>query len=215
MTSRNIISQLSRILGSKLFIMTFISILSISLTTVYVMSEPWTQDRFMSISTLGEGMKAEHYFAKQNSTLMTGDEMHWFVNIHNHFGNSKYVSIRMYVLNSTQSIPLDAESEEGKYPMVYESRYLLEDNATVTVPVNWSIVGADKHYGYITISDLKVNGRDIKGVETRSVQDNNSFRVIFELWTYDSNLNRFVLNQPNDSNNENYVWNQIWFKLNI
>ena len=160
-------------------------------------------------------MKAEHYFAKQNSTLMTGDEMHWFVNIHNHFGNSKYVSIRMYVLNSTQSIPLDAESEEGKYPMVYESRYLLEDNATVTVPVNWSIIGADKHYGYIMISDLKVNGRDIKGVETRSVQDNNGFRVIFELWTYDSNLNRFVLNQPNDSNNENYVWNQIWFKLNI
>jgi hypothetical protein len=209
--------RLFDILRSKLFLATFASLLVITVSIVYVASQPWSDQKFIALSTVGSSMKADNYYPSGNSTVKPEDLVQWYINLDNHMGQSQFVSLRMYLLNSTQS-PSFAENStsEGAIGQIYESQFLLDNNAKVILPINWTINKITTQNQTIEIDNLQVNGRNVRGESNMFSSNGGNFRVEVVVFTYDSTMKEFVpLKNSNDVNGNNITWNQVWFKLSV
>lgn len=214
MNSTNISQEARSIIYSKRFLMVFCSLLAILLSIGYVASEAWPQERFLGISTLGSNQTAENYYPDGESTIAVGDTMKWNLNVYNHMGQTEYLSIRMKLLNSSQPTPDESSYLQDQQSPIFRLDRVVEGNSRWIEPLTWSIAGIDQDIDQISIKSLSVNGVNVDNLNTKTVRG-KEFRIIFELWRYDTAAQKFVFSQPPSGNQSDAKqmsnWNQIWF----
>lgn len=195
-------------LHSKHFIVLFISLLAISLSIVYAATTPREFERFMTISTFGSDDLTYDYYPNSNSIIELGDNITWYVHVFNRMGNSELIAIRVKLLNSTDQSPT---IEPSPIKPIYETEYLLKNNATLVLPLNWQINSIERVDDYIIIRSMTINHNTINALDVRSIKGEN-FRLVIELWRYNPESNAYEFAWK--SNNElRSVWNQIWFNM--
>jgi uncharacterized membrane protein len=211
----NILQEARSIIYSKRFLMVFCSLLAILLSIGYVASEAWPQERFLSISTLGSNETAENYYPDGESTIAVGDTMKWNLNVYNHMGQTEYLSIRMKLVNSSQPTPDESSYHQDQQSPIFRLDRVVEGNSRWIEPLTWSIAGIAQDIDQISIKSLSVNGVNIDNLNTKTVRG-KEFRIIFELWRYDTAAQKFVFSQPSTGKqfdpNQMSNWNQIWFR---
>ncbi len=205
-------SRLRQLIWSRLFIVLFVSSLAISLSISYVVSEPSSKDRFLSINTLGSNMMMKDYYPKGNSTINLGDHVKWYLRVYNGMGSTEYLSVRLKLLNSTQKVPDHFTNLPSPENYIFEVKHLLMKNSTWVIPLDWVVTEVDKSQDSVVIKGLKVNGIDVNDLDVRS-SDGKNFRMIFELWRYDPESKDFSFDWPSATGKRS-TWNQIWFSVN-
>jgi hypothetical protein len=206
----NLVSETKRVLTSKAFLGLFVSLLVISLSMVYVASEPRPKERFLSISTLGSNMMAEDYYPNGKSIIDRGDSVNWYLNVYNRMGDVEYVSVRIKLLNSTDVTPNDSSNIPSPMNTIIEIKKTLTNNSTWTIPLNWSITEIDEVQNYNVIKSLDING---VGIDDINVKDSNgTFRMIVELWRYNTEKGTFSFAWSSGLDDRS-AWNQIWFNV--
>ena len=216
MNTTNILQEARSIIYSKTFLMVFCSLLAVLLSIGYVASEAWPQERFLSISTLGSNETAENYYPDGESTIAVGDTMKWYMNVYNHMGQTEYLSIRMKLINSSQPTPDESSYLQDQQLPIFRLDRVVEDKSRWIEPLTWSIAGMNQDIDQISIKSLSVNGVNVDNLNTTTVRG-KEFRIILELWRYDTETQNFVFSQPpsvkqSDTKQMNN-WNQIWFRL--
>lgn len=216
MNSTNILQEARSIIYSKTFPMIFCSLLAILLSIGYVASEAWPQDRFLSLSTLGSNKTAENYYPDGESTIAVGETMKWNLNVYNHMGQTEYLSIRMKLVNSSQPTPDESSYLQDQQVQIFRLDRVVEDNSRWNEPLTWSIAGINQDIDQISIKSLSVNGVNVDNLNTQTVRG-KEFRIILELWRYDTEAQKFVFSQPpsvkQSDTKQTTNWNQIWFRL--
>lgn len=208
--------EASSIIYSKTFLIVFSSFLAILLSIGYVALETWPKEQFLSISTLGSNEIAGNYYPEGKSAITVGDTMKWYVNVYNHMEQTEYLSIRMKLLNSSQPSPDESSYLTNQQFPVFRLDRAVEDNSRWIEPLTWSITGINEDIDQISIKSLNVNGTNVDNLVTKTVKG-KEFRIILELWRYDTEAQKFVFSQPSSikqsNTNQMNNWNQIWFKI--
>jgi hypothetical protein len=84
------------------------------------------------------------------------------------------------------------------------------NDETWIYPLSWSILNINETEDYFQIQKFYIN--DIY-FETNIITLNGmNYRIIFELWIFDENTNKFLFGWKN-KNEYDCVWNQIWFNV--
>jgi uncharacterized membrane protein len=205
-----LISSVRQVLASRTFLLLFSSLLIIYLSIAYVASEPRPQERFLSISTLGSNMMAGHYYPSNSSLIDTGFDVSWYLNVYNRMGNPEYLSIRVKLINSTQTAPDDNLHLPSPENHIIELRHMLANDSTWVTPLSWTITEIDKKQDYVVIKGLKIN--DLEFDDLHIASSDGDFRLIFELWRYDTETNDFSFTWSSGLD-ERSTWNQIWFSV--
>lgn len=199
---------------STSFVLSYI-ILLITISIGYLLiNHARPEEKFISLNTLGKNGTTSNYYPSNNTIWapIPGQKVSWNIYVYNHAGDAEYVSVRIKLINSTDATPIENSSGQA----VYEFSHLLATNASWSFPLNWKIsdVSMDLDRGYVVIKGLDIDNRHIDGLNVRT-QQGKEFRMIIELWRYDTKNKAFVFQGFPDSDNERGAWNQIWFNLKI
>ena len=192
----------------------FISICNVLIISacvpLIIASLPNKNEPFFALAVLGEEGIADNYYPEDNLNIEIGDEVSWTIYLYNHMGETKYVAVRIKLINSTMMTPNSTLYKPSSAPINYEIRRILLNNETWLCPFSWSIQKIEFSEGYYVIKQLIVNDRTIETYV--NVRDGSNIRFILELWLYEKDLEDFQFRWRYDDE-MGCVWNQVWFNI--
>ena len=196
----------------KMALVIFTSATIIFSMLAYVAVTPRPKEHFLRLYLLGETKMAEHYYPDNNPNIPVGQPVKWYLGTTNLMGSVQYVVIKVKVGNSTIEAPDDVNYLPSPTPVLLEFSRVLIDNETWEFPFTWIIeeVREDGNMTHATVLVINVKN----GVEVRSGQasalNGHNFRIIFELWTFDS-LTGSLMFGWSAGGERRVAWLQIWF----
>lgn len=171
---------------------------------------PERSEHFIALGVLGEEGLAEKYYPRDDPNIKIGEEVQWNVYLYNHMGETQYVAVRVKLLNSTMSAPNSTLSTPSPAPVIFEIKRFLLDNETFFYHFSWSIKKIDSVDNVSRITSFSANNEVIK---TDCISKGKpSYRIIFELWTYDETSKDFMFSWIL-YDDICCSWNQIWFTV--
>ena|SRR5688572_19232453 len=200
------------IVRSRKFALIFASFVGLlSPIALFASNSAAQENEFLSMTTLDSNMKVDEYFPN-NSTINVGDRMGWYIKVYNGMNSPEYLAVKIKILNSTQTTPVDALNRPSPSPELFEYHHLVSNNATMTIPFEWSILDIESHDGQLTIRNVMINGEEIDNLDISSM-DGQDFRILFELWRYNHDSEDLEFEWSSSAQNKRSVWNQIWFSV--
>jgi hypothetical protein len=166
-------------------VLSVVALTALMLTAIVLISNFWPkyEMQFMELGLLGKEKMASNYFSEDKNIVSLGDQINWYIYVHNHMGSSQIVIIKVKLLNSTMEVPNDRENEPSSSIPVAEFPLSLSNNETLMVPFSWKITEAVLQNASVSLRELNVNEQMIDV----NVSDfsNSFFRIVFELWIQD------------------------------
>lgn len=185
-----------------LILVAFIPLAKVLITSKY---EP-----FFALALLGEEGMAEHYYPGDDSSIEVGEVVGWSVYLYNHIGETRYVAIRVKLLNSSMLAPNASSCSPAIAPVVYEVRRVMMHNQTWLSPLNWSILKIERVGDFLDVISFSINGNTI---DTHVVAlYGSNYRLVVELWVYDEVYDDFQFGWSTTGEVQ-CVWNQVWFNV--
>jgi hypothetical protein len=181
----------------------------ISFTSQYF---PDREDDFFSLSVSGKDNLAENFFSNNNKTVHPGEDHPWNIHVINHMNGLEYVSIRVKLANSSNNSPDSTKCTPSDSPVIYEVRKILKDQEELNIPLTWAIKEIETQNSKIIINKVEVNSQIVQ-VDIPS-HGETRYRIIVELWSYDTHLRDFIFGWQGDENIE-CAWTQVWFNPSI
>ncbi len=196
---------------TKLFVSILALLLTLGMSIVYISSIDRDYERFISLNTLGSNRSVSNYFPNDIPVIGLGDEMEWNIQVYNRMGNAEYIAVRVKILNSTQPMPDDKLHAPSPVMHVYEKRYVIAKDQTLTFPLQWRINMIERDADVYIIKQIIMND-EIIDLDVRSVEGKD-FRIVLELWKFNLESKEFEFSWLDNSNELRSVWNQIWFSI--
>lgn len=194
--------------SKRIFIFLYVILILVVTISIYGSWIFNKKDNFISLGILDETNKLSSYF--DNNLVEFDKYVKWNIHTYNYMSGFSYISIRVKIYNESYFSP---DSVEFNIPYLYEIRHILNKNDTWIYSFNWKITEAHIINDRIHIKKIIFNDKEIL---TDIVTTNDKkLRIIFELWTYDPQNEKFIFKNNNIDQYKNNVWAQIWFKLNI
>lgn len=175
----------------------------------YRILSPPLSEQFYAMWILGSNGLAEHYYPGDNPNIALGEAVNWTLGVYNHMGSLQYVVVRVKLLNSTLTSPDDSTGRASPVQPLFEFTRVLTDNETWSLPFAWKILDVTLKGGTASITNLSVNQIPFNSENITAVSGFN-FRFVFELWSYDKNMNDLVFSRQ-AGGTQHSVWTQIWF----
>ncbi len=197
---------------SRLFLVIFFIALPL-VTAVNLLAQiPRPYDEYFALFTLGSTGMAEHYFPKDDSNILPGEGISWFVGIYNHMSLVQLVKVKFKFLNSTMNGPDQPSKTPSLREPFYEETRLVLSNETWVFPISWSVFNASETYDGSSVHSLMFNGEILTQHVDVSATNGFNYRIVIELWVYDGATGDFSFIWNADGE-ERVAWNQIWFNM--
>ena len=193
----------------KRAIMVFIMATIVFTMLAYVAITPRPREQFFQIYVLGETGMAERYYPENNSDIIVGRVVKWYVGTTNFMGSVQYVVIKVKLANSTIKAPDDVNHVPSPAPVLLEFRKVLTNNDTWEFPFTWVMKEVVGDRGDISPTILEINNVKIRNSHVSAIRGYN-LRIVFELWTYDPQSDSFVFGWRTSAE-QRVAWLQIWF----
>ena len=163
---------------------TFIIFLTLTVALISIFW-PRYEEQFFEFGLLGPDKLAESYFPKNNSAIEVGSQINWYIYLHNHYmGSQQNVIVKVKLVNSSIELPNDQSNKPTSFDSFTEFPLSLSTGDTLFVPLSWSIVETISNNNSTILKQLAFNDQTVD-VDV-STSSNSFFRMIFELWVYDS-----------------------------
>jgi len=190
---------------------TFIILLVVFETLVYVTTTPGPKEQFMQLYVLGPTQLTADYYPNNHSNINLGEQITWYLGVTNDMGSVQLISIRVKISNQTIQSPNDTSALPSPAPAITEFPRFLQDNETWLTPFIWTITNAATTEGTTRILSLQINNETYQIPDSSATKGYN-FRLIFELWTWQTDNNSFEFGWT--TNNEHQTaWLQLWFNV--
>lgn len=151
-----------------------------------------------------------NYYPKNNTDIELGDTVTWYVGVTDNMGTVQLVSLRVKISNETPTT-IDDQQAESPAPVVTQFIRFLADKETWELPFVWSISNATSTVGNTNILALQINNETYQ-TQKWSAWKGHNFRIIFELWTWQTDSNAFRFGWV--TNGERHVARlQVWFNM--
>lgn len=173
---------------------------------------PSREEHFFALAVLGENQMADRYYPEQDSNIKIGEDVHWFIYLHNNMGDAQYVAIRVKLTNSTTPPPNSTSCTPTPSSVIFEVKRVLTKNETWLYPFDWKILEASRQENSVIITNLGLNDIEVL-VDAEAVQGHD-FRMVIELWAFDLTSQDFVFGWST-SNGLRCAWNQVWFNMTL
>jgi len=182
----------------------------------YTATVPGPSEKFFQLYVLGSTGRAWGYYPNNTSSLQIGENVQWNLTVANNMGSFQYVSIRVKLgSNQTNDSPNDTLAQPSPALLITEFKHFILDNETWSVPFNWQIVNyTTTAQGHVSIHSLTIDNVTYALVNPPVCPAINScsFRLIFELWTWNVDSNNFQFGWVN-GDQQRVAWLQLWFNL--
>jgi len=175
-----------------LFVVTILGLVLIAAlpTVSMAVSIPSGAERFSELWVLGPTRMADGY----PFTVRVGEQYRLFVGMGNHMGSSTYYVVYVKFRNQTQSLPDTLSAMPSPLPPLYDLRAFVGDGATWEAPLNFSFLEVSRFENSCLVGRMSINGVDFS-VDCPSEWDSENggfyYQLFFELWLYDTSLQRF------------------------
>jgi len=150
-------------------------------------------ERFSELYILGPERMAQGY---PHNIVPNQDYVVYF-DVANHVGSSAYYQVYVKFMNASDTLP-DATSGVGRSIVpLQEYRFLVRDEHTFEKMITFSISNIAISKNQLTIGNLHLNGEDLtinKVAVWNSTKSEYPYRLVFELWTFNSQSNLFEFN---------------------
>ena len=195
----------------RILIVVFFTLLVVFEMIAYVATTPRPHEQFFQLYVLGANRMASDYYPNNNPEIGVGEPVTWYLGVSNFMGTVQLASIRVKVSNQTIAPPDDQQGLESPAPVVTDFARYLQDNETWETPFIWTISNASLSDGYTRILVLQINNETYQ-IPDWSASNGHNFRLIFELWTWQTDSNGFEFGWT--TNGEHRIaWLQIWFNM--
>jgi len=192
-------------------IVVFITLLVICEMVAYVATTPRPQEQFLQLYVLGASHMAADYYPNGDTDIGIGEPVTWYLGVTDNMGTVQLISIRVKIGNQTIRPPDDQQGLGSPAPVVTEFMRVLQENETFEIPFVWSVSDAVSVAGSTRILTLQINN-DTYQIQDWSARDGYNFRLIFELWTWQTDANGFQLGWT-ASGEHRVAWLQVWFNM--
>jgi len=192
----------------KRALVVFVSAFMIFAMLAYMAVTPWPKEKFFQLYVLGETRMAERYYPNNNTNIPIDTPVKWYIGTTNFMGSTQLAIIRAKLGNQTLTPPNETAATSAPLPILIEFRRVLLDNETWEFPFIWKISNTTD------VGNLKYLTLNINDVETHiedvGAKDGYNYRLIFELWTLDTESNDIIFGWK-ASNERRATWLQLWF----
>lgn len=195
----------------RTLIAVFVMLLVICVMIMYVATIPRSTEQFLQLYVLGANHQAAGYYPRDSPDILKGEQVTWYLGAINNMGTVQLVSVRVKISNSTINPPDDQQALESPAPVVTDFARFLQNNETWEFPFVWDISNATSIDGSTSILTLQINNETYY-ISGWSASKGYNFRIIFELWTWQTDSNEFEFGW--NTNGEHQVaWLQVWFNM--
>ena len=195
----------------RALIAVFITLLVVSEMVAYVVTTPRPNEQFFQIYVLGANHMAADYYPNGDPDIRIGEPITWYLGVTDNMGTVQLVSIRVKIGNQTIRPPDDQLALESPAPTVTEFRRFVQDNETFETPLVWIIPDAVSVANSTHIVALQINNETYQ-IQDCSATNGHNFRLIFELWTWQTETNAFEFGWT-ASGEHRVAWLQVWFNM--
>lgn len=132
-----------------------------------------------------------------------------YFEVENHLGSLAYYLVNIKLLSASDSLPDVKKQTASPSEVLQEHRFIVEDEHLYEKAITFSISNVDLSNNQLTVGNLQLNGEDIKVNKVavwNSTMSEYQYKLLFELWIYNSQSkgfefnNRFVYIQLNCTN---------------
>ena len=195
----------------RTLIAVFVTLLVVCEMIAYVATTPRPREQFFQLYVLGAKRMAADYYPDNDTNIRLGVPIMWYLGVTDNMGTVQLVSIRVKIGNQTIKPPDDQQALESPAPVVTEFLRYLQDNETWEVPFVWSITDAIPVGGSTRILTLQINNETYQ-LQDCSASNGHNFRMIFELWTWQTDANAFEFGWMAGGEHR-VAWLQVWFNM--
>ncbi len=184
-------------------------------SAAYVVNTPRPRQNFFEFYVLGANEMANNYYPNNSSFIQPHQPLTWYLGVGNQMGSFQFVDIRVKLGNQTIAPPNDTMATPSPAPLVAEFKQFVQNNGTWIIPFKWEILNfSSTPQGHTRIIQLQLGNAtySLQNSPTCSTLASCSFRFIFELWTWNVDLNDFQFGWWNGPQQQ-IAWLQIWFNL--
>ena len=197
--------------NQRTLIVIFFTLLVVFEMIAYVATTPRPHEQFFQLYVLGANRMASDYYPNNNAEIGVGEPVTWYLGVSNFMGTVQLASIRVKASNQTIAPPDDQQGLESPAPVVTDFARYLQDNETWETPFIWRISNASLSNGHTRILMLQINNETYQ-IPDWSASNGHNFRLIFELWTWQTDSNGFEFGWT--TNGEHRIaWLQVWFNM--
>lgn len=192
----------------KRALVVFVSAFMIFAMLAYVAVTPWPKEKFFQLYALGETRMAERYYPNNDTNIHADTPVKWYVGTTNFMGSSQLAIIRAKLGNQTLASPNETTATPAPLPILIEFGKVLQNNETWEFSFIWKITNTT-NVGNLTYLTLGINGIETH-IEYVGAKDGCNYRLIFELWTLDTESNDIIFGWK-AGNERRAAWLQLWF----
>ena len=189
----------------------FIILAVLAESLAYVVTTPRPAEQFFQFYVLSSNRTVADYFPKNNSNLLLGSAITWYLGVTNFMGKTQLVEVRVKLGNETTIPPNDTSIAPSPAAASMFFDRFISQNETWNLPFIWSIRNATAIGGYTYILALQINNVTYP-VAHWSAANGLNFRLIFELWVWQTDANTFAYGW-NGNGERHAAWLQLWFNL--
>ncbi|HXX73175.1 MAG TPA: hypothetical protein VEI80_05715 [Candidatus Acidoferrales bacterium] len=197
--------------NKRTIIAIFIAFIVIAETAAYLATTPRPQEQFFQFYVVGANRLAANYYPQNNPNLRISSLVSWYVGVTNSMGNAQLVEIRLKLGNETTTTPNDTSDTPSSAPAIVAFDRFMIDNETWEFPLAWSITNATVTGGFTHILTTRINNETYE-VSNWSAINGYDFRVILELWVWQTNTNAFEYGWSGNGETRT-AWLEIWFNM--
>lgn len=197
------------------FLIIVISLGAIFSSVAFFLTSPRPSQAFMGLGVFSQAGLLE-YVPAANSTVSVGQPLNWTLSITNRMGTAQFAMIIVKLENSTLQPPTSTSPSPVPLEISTPERFIA-DGDTSNITFSW-IVQSTNQTGGLVYLNLAVNGQQSPAAKSIGAVSGESYRWIFELWTYDISCGSSLsngcfhygfgpLSSPTGS------WLQVWFNV--
>lgn len=197
--------------NKRTLIMVFITLLVVFEMIAYVATTPRPSEQFFQLYVLGSKRMAADYYPNNDTDISPNETVSWYLGATNSMGNVQFAEVRVKLGNQTINPPDDQQALPSPAPLVTEFQRFTQDNETSEFPFVWSVTNVRFANNSAHILELEINGEPFQVVDC-SARSGYNFRLIFELWTWDTNAGAFQFGWETGGEHR-VAWLQLWFNM--
>ena len=197
--------------NKRTLIALFIVLVVISETGAFLATTPPPPERFFQFYVLDSNKLAADYYPQNNTNLRVASPISWYLGVTNFMGNVQLVEIRLKLGNETTTSPNDTSNAPSSAPELIAFDRFLINNEAWEFPLVWNISNATSIDGSTRVLTLQINNEAYQ-ISDWSASNGYNFRLIFELWTWQTDRNGFEFGW-NTNGERQVMWLQVWFNM--
>jgi len=174
----------------RISIVVFITLLIVFEMFAYAALTPRASDSYFQFYVLGSDHLASNYFPGNDSVLVAGEQVRWYVDIVNNMGDVELASIVVKIGNSTTQTPTMQNVTGTNTPILTNFEKFMQDNETWEIPLVWDVSNVTASQASVRITSIQINNATLDPSNWTATNGNN-FQLIFELWTWQTETNSF------------------------